>query len=606
MLELENKNEKSLINNIGYQAYDDNKTILDLSLCNNTNIKIFYLIKSNTTIDFSFISTFKDLNIDILNINDSFFNDICIPYSDPKNDDVVLKDRLNDIYQNYLLCEEGCVYKDTNIETMTISCDCDVKNQFIINETNGQLVNINNIKKSSPFEIIKCYKLVFSLKNKLNNIGFLIFSILIFIYIPLLFFYFYQGITPIKEYLDNEMKEYGYIKENNYSNNKNNKQIKSIKNKKGKKIKTKKRKKNSRKDLKSPPKKIKRTKNNKNISNYKTNFQLNDNSSSNRIENFNNYIGQLNKTINNKNNNKSKTLFYKTNEIKKKKFISSLTTQGDKNIKEEKLNNDNSIINLNLININLDNPDSFTLKSSDHILNVYSFEEAIKNDMRSLCRIYYIYLLAKQSIFHAFLYKSPLELFPLRFCLLIFIISSDLALNAIFYFDDKISEKYKYTKSLFLFAFSNNITVILLSTFIGFVLLTLFTKLSNSSNQIRDIFKGEEEKMKKDKKYIVNDVRKKEIQKEIEYILKKYKIKSIVLIVIESILILFFWYYVTAFCQVYSGTQISWIWDSFLSILSRIVIDLLLSLAFAKLYRLAVESNINCLYKISLFFYSFG
>ena len=240
MLELENKNEKSLINNIGYQAYDDNKTILDLSLCNNTNIKIFYLIKSNTTIDFSFISTFKDLNIDILNINDSFFNDICIPYSDPKNDDVVLKDRLNDIYQNYLLCEEGCVYKDTNIETMTISCDCDVKNQFIINETNGQLVNINNIKKSSPFEIIKCYKLVFSLKNKLNNIGFLIFSILIFIYIPLLFFYFYQGITPIKEYLNNEMKEYGYIKENNYSNNKNNKQIKSIKSKKGKKIKKKK------------------------------------------------------------------------------------------------------------------------------------------------------------------------------------------------------------------------------------------------------------------------------------------------------------------------------------------------------------------------------
>ena len=226
--------------------------------------------------------------------------------------------------------------------------------------------------------------------------------------------------------------------------------------------------------------------------------------------------------------------------------------------------------------------------------------------MRSLCRIYYIYLLAKQSIFHAFLYKSPLELFPLRFCLLIFIISSGLALNAIFYFDDKISEKYKYTKSLFLFAFSNNITVILLSTFIGFVLLTLFTKLSNSSNQIRDIFKGEEEKMKKDKKYIVNDVRKKEIQKEIGYILKKYKIKSIVLIVIESILMLFFWYYVTAFCQVYSGTQISWIWDSFLSILSRIVIDLLLSLAFAKLYRLAVESNINCLYKISLFFYSFG
>ena len=199
-----------------------------------------------------------------------------------------------------------------------------------------------------------------------------------------------------------------------------------------------------------------------------------------------------------------------------------------------------------------------------------------------------------------------MELFPLRFCLLIFIISNDLALNAILYFDDKISEKYKYAKSIFLFAFSNNLTVILLSTFIGFVLLTLFTKLSNSTNDIRDLFRGEEEKMKKDKKYKVDDKRKKEILEEIESILKKYRIKSNIFILIELMLMFFFWYYVTIFCHVYSGTQISWIWDSFLSVLSRIVIDLLLSLAFTKLYRIAVESNVHCLYKISLFFYSFG
>jgi len=226
--------------------------------------------------------------------------------------------------------------------------------------------------------------------------------------------------------------------------------------------------------------------------------------------------------------------------------------------------------------------------------------------MRSLFRIYYIYLLAKQAIFHAFLFKSPLELFPLRLCLLIFIISSDLALNALFYFDDKISEKYRYTKGLLLFAFSNNITVILLSTAIGFILLTLFTKLSNSTNSIRRVFKEEEKKLKKDKKYKVTEDRKKEILKEIELILKRYKIKVIIFIVIELILILFFWYYVTAFCHVYSSTQKSWLWDSFLSMLSRIIIDLLFCLGFAKLYRIGVESNINCIYKISIFFYSFG
>ena len=226
--------------------------------------------------------------------------------------------------------------------------------------------------------------------------------------------------------------------------------------------------------------------------------------------------------------------------------------------------------------------------------------------MRSLLRIYYIYLLAKQAIFHAFLFKSPLELFPLRFCLLIFIISSDLALNALFYFDDKISEKYRYTKGLLLFAFSNNITVILLSTAIGFILLTLFTKLSNSTNSIRKVFKEEEKKIKNDKKYIVTENRKIEIFKEIELILKRYQIKVNIFIAIELILMLFFWYYVTVFCQVYQSTQKSWLWDSFLSMLSRIIMDLLFCLGFAKLYRIGVESNINCIYKISIFFYSFS
>ena len=93
---------------------------------------------------------------------------------------------------------------------------------------------------------------------------------------------------------------------------------------------------------------------------------------------------------------------------------------------------------------------------------------------------------------------------------------------------------------------------------------------------------------------------------EIEIILKKYKIKVFIFIIIELILMIFFWYYVVAFCQVYSSTQISWLFDSFLSMLSRIFIDLLLSLLFAKLYRIAVESNVQCLYKLSLFLYSFG
>ena len=112
--------------------------------------------------------------------------------------------------------------------------------------------------------------------------------------------------------------------------------------------------------------------------------------------------------------------------------------------------------------------------------------------------------------------------------------------------------------------------------------------------------------MIKNKKYTVTEKRKKEIYKEIKNIMKKHKIKVIILIIIEFSLFLFFWYYVTAFCHVYSSTQLSWLLDSFLSILSRLVIECLLCLLFAKLYRMAIEANTHCLYKIVLFFYSFG
>ena len=52
--------------------------------------------------------------------------------------------------------------------------------------------------------------------------------------------------------------------------------------------------------------------------------------------------------------------------------------------------------------------------------------------------------------------------------------------------------------------------------------------------------------------------------------------RVIIFIIIEFILMLFFWYFVTAFCHVYNATQISWLWDSLTSILIRAIIELLI------------------------------
>ena len=185
-------------------------------------------------------------------------------------------------------------------------------------------------------------------------------------------------------------------------------------------------------------------------------------------------------------------------------------------------------------------------------------------------------------------------------------ISTDLALNGLFYLNDNISKKYRYAKNFFLFAFSDNITIIIYSTLLCFVLMSLLTKLSNSSNALRNVFAKQEEKFHKNKKYKISKKEKLEIFLEVQKVLKRLKVKIIILIIIQLILMLFYWYFITAFCHVYKSTQESWLWDSFLSILSRTIIELLFAMLFSKVYTIAVQSNIYTIYRIVIFIYDFS
>ena len=123
-------------------------------------------------------------------IYDSFFNDLCYSYSKSDND-IILEDRVEDIFKNYSVCDEGCTYNNINIKDMTIVCDCKIKENISIVLTP---LNFAKTKETSIFDsnigVIKCYELVFSFNNKLNNIGFWIFLVLIIINIILIILYF--------------------------------------------------------------------------------------------------------------------------------------------------------------------------------------------------------------------------------------------------------------------------------------------------------------------------------------------------------------------------------------------------------------------------------
>ena len=543
-MEIYNDDKNALYNQIKYFTYDDKKQELDLTLCKDIETKIYYSIKSS--LDESALKDFSKLGIDILNIKDEFFNDICYPYSD-SNKDMILEDRIKYIYQNYSLCEEGCTYNNIDIENMNVVCNCKIQGNFSLIIT--PLI-FDHAKDISIFDsnigVIKCFNLVFSFNNKFKNIGFIFFLILMLIYLFLLFFFLFKmkGIKPIKNYLLNEMEKNGYIVNNDKINKKKKKKSKSI------------------------------------------------------IMTNNGGILSIKKNIIN-----GEEIKGKRNGDSAISNINIMQTSKDNYISDEiDESNNYGIIKINL-NVNIK---EYFPKDSYKSLHNYTFDEAIKYDKRNIFRIFYIYLLSKQIIFHTFLSRNPLELFPLRFNLFIFMLSCDLALNALFYSNDNISKKYEYAKNLFLFTFSNNITIIIYSTLLSFVIITLMTKLTNSANAIRNVFRKEEQKLKDKKNYKITKQIKKGILSKISNILKRLKIKIFCLCFIQIILILFFWYFITAFCHVYSNTQTSWLLDTFLSILSRFIIELIFAFLYGKLYQIAVGSNIETLYNIVMCIYDFG
>ena len=167
--------------------------------------------KFKLNINQTMIEYFSDMDVDIFNIKDSFFNDICYPFSTDYSD-IILKDRVLDIYQNYSLCDNECEYDKINIENMTVVCSCSVKTEINTKASEPKFSNmIEDTFENSNFGVIKCYKLVFNLKNKNQNIGFVLFLIFFISNIICIILYLFTGIGSIRLFVYKEMEKNNYL-----------------------------------------------------------------------------------------------------------------------------------------------------------------------------------------------------------------------------------------------------------------------------------------------------------------------------------------------------------------------------------------------------------
>ena len=574
-IEIDKMNEKCLTNKLEYAIYNQKKEELGLSYCKHLNIFIHYDIKNNSLLNKSMVLYYSKLGIDIFDINDPFFNDICYSFSN-SHSDIILKDRVSDIYQNYSLCDNNCIYDKLDIDLNSVSCFCQIKTEIDTNVYPPMFQTIiRDTFTDSNFGVLKCYNIIFSSKYKLYNIGFWIFLTFSLFHIPLYIHYCYNGVKSILIF--------------------NHTIINKIF------------------DIKKPI-------NNKNEENNKLNLiQIN----VNLFDPKNSLNGPSLKPINSKNNpikiNKKKGLKIKTSKnYNKKNKIDIFHSQKyyDDTMKNY-IKNKESFMRLNKPDIkakknNLKIKNILSRKENENINNMindsnynldnYDFKNAIVSERRSFWRIYYICLLSKERILNTFIYKSPFEIKPLKIAIFIFNFACDFALNGFFYSNQKISDKYHYNgNNLIWFTLLNNIVITISSTIVSVLIIKLFNMLTHSNREIKNIYKRLNTKKENIKN--ANYKESKNIFNKLNKVCTKLKIKIFCYIFLEILILLFFFYYITGFCIIYKETQINWLLDSLISYIFSTIFNILLSCFIAIIYLFSLKYKLKYLYNIVMHFY---
>jgi hypothetical protein len=461
-----------------------------------------------------------------------------------------------------------------------IHCICEHKYQKKFDKTERAPI-VHELKKSPEcFNTIKCIKLVFDTDNKMNNILFYFFTFMVGSHVPLWCYYLSTGTNFLKKFLNHEMAKFGYLKK------------------------------------KIIPKKLKKDGNEKVI----INNQITENESTNQV----NQINQM-KIINVKNNNyKTEKMEEKSNEKLNEK-LDEKSTQRQIQYKENEgrkinifyssfmlskisLSNieelSKEFFNYNLISINVKNPNPKSLpKLSTYILDDYSYEESIKYDKRSFCEIFLIFLKSEDIIISTFNSPSPFKQITIRICAFLFFIGNIFFFNTILYSNKKIQQYYKYEGNIFSFTFKFNIQIIFISMFISYALFLLVGLLTNYSYKMRELFRNEEAKLRNDNKYIMTSEKKREIYDEMQKIIANISIKNTIFLIVEVLIMIFYWYYVTAFCHSFTNTQFNVMLDSFFSFVFIYVVNILICMIFSLLYQLSIKKNFKLLYNVTIFFY---
>jgi hypothetical protein len=572
-----------LIPIIGYEVYHPrNKSKLDLSYCDQSKINYNIPVKIDED------------NLFKYNPNSDYYTDECNIYTTENGTDILLNDRKEEFSENNMsLCENLCEYTGYDSENKKALCECGIRyKELYLSELDNDpnlLANdfvMNN--ETSNIGSLKCYQTLFSKEGLLKNIGSYILLFIIIFHLSSIIFFYKCGKAilenTIQEIIENKEKiEKLEKKEKNSNKNKkneisskmnnkmnikmkiSNKKINNSKNRKrqtmnnsihlsdkkdkkndnlyslGKKMGNKRRsccstgKKSEKSKIKNkgksdPPKKTKKRKD-KIINQENTNISINAKSFTKmKIKENNKIITKKEKKI----VSYSSKILKGNNVIKNKKIVMSIPSFNKKYYK--------------FLNFN------------DFELNTLEYKEALIIDKRSYWKYYISLIRTKHPIIFTFLSPKDFNITVIKICLLLLSFAINYALNT-FFFDFSIIHNIYKDQGEYNFSYLFPITF---QAFIISYYITIIVKfLVLSERNILVIKNQKTVKESKDKEQSVE---------------RCLIIKNICYFIISVAFLVFFWYYLAAFCAVYQNSQIYVIENTFISFLLTLLFPFITNL----------------------------
>ena len=521
---------------------------------------ISQLNNSDSSLDIESAKYLIRQNIDIFNLSNEFYTDICYRFESPNGKDVPYQDRIHYYYPNLTLCDMGCVCQGVNFTTFESICQCkinDVMNSKFISENaliKNALGEVADLLSSSNLLVLTCFKGVFTSDTLGKSVGgFIMIGILIF-EIILVIIFLVKDIKYIRKYLYN-LTEYYLV----YSSDKN---VNGVVEKVTSLITT--NEKNYKVSLKNPPKKkIKKSKLKDNILIY---------------PNTHNKFEENSKSLKILKNESDKSLMQR-NRHKKTTKATILSNNDCEEIKRRK----NSALlkaKTNCGNIDIED----YLKPD---LDDMEYDDAIKLDQRNFFEYFSFRLKQKQIIMETFFYKENLKPLSIKALLLLLNINLYFVINGLFFNENYIGKIYNANddEENFFSYLSRSFNNFIYGTLVSFIINIIIDCIFIEEKKIKRIFLREKDDQLQ-LKY--------EISMNVSSIKKRY----ISFIFICLFICIISWYYLSCFNYVYPGVKLEWIKSSLTIIIIMQVISVLVRFLEAILRSISFQCKSEKIYKV--------